>query len=352
MAQRTEITTPEILPDERGAEKSLRPKRLSQFIGQERLKESLRIAIEAATARREPLDHILFHGPPGLGKTTLAMLLAREMGVSFTTTSGPVLEKPADLVGALTNLREGDILFIDEIHRLRPVIEEFLYPAMEDFRVEVRLSEGPRAQTMTMAVEPFTLVGATTRFGLLTAPMRARFGITERLDFYPARDLAVIIERSAELLGVEATAAGARELAARARGTPRVANRLLRRVRDFAEVRAEGVLEVDVVQGALELLSVDEYGLDAMDTRILVTIMDKFEGGPVGLNSLAVALGEDAGTIEEVYEPFLIQQGLIMRGPRGRIATAKAYERSGRPVPDRRGGAGAGPGGHQPNLFN
>ncbi len=352
MARRTEITTPEVLPDDAGPEKSLRPRRLSQFIGQERLKENLRIAIEAATARREPLDHILFHGPPGLGKTTLAMLLAREMGVGFTTTSGPVLEKPADLVGALTNLQEGDILFIDEIHRLRPVIEEFLYPAMEDFRVEVRLSDGPRAQTMTMAVEPFTLVGATTRFGLLTAPMRARFGITERLDFYPARDLAVIIERSAELLGVAATTEGARELAARARGTPRVANRLLRRVRDFAEVRAEGVLEVEVVQGALELLNVDEYGLDAMDTRILVTIIDKFEGGPVGLNSLAVALGEDAGTIEEVYEPFLIQQGLVMRGPRGRVATAKAYRRCGRPVPDREGGSGAGPGGNQPNLFN
>lgn len=352
MARRTEITTPEVLPDDSGPEKSLRPRRLSGFIGQERLKENLRIAIEAATARRDPLDHILFHGPPGLGKTTLAMLLAREMGVGFTTTSGPVLEKPADLVGALTNLQEGDILFIDEIHRLRPVIEEFLYPAMEDYRVEVRLSEGPRAQTMTMAVEPFTLVGATTRFGLLTAPMRARFGITERLDFYPARDLAVIIERSAEVLGVEATAEGARELAARARGTPRVANRLLRRVRDFAEVRADGVLEVDVVRGALELLNVDEYGLDAMDTRILVTIIDKFEGGPVGLNSLAVALGEDAGTIEEVYEPFLIQQGLIMRGPRGRVATAKAYKRCRRPVPDREDGPGAGPGGNQPNLFN
>ena len=352
MARRTEITTPEVIPDELGSERSLRPKLLSEFIGQERLKESLRIAIEAATARRDPLDHILFHGPPGLGKTTLAMLLAREMGVNFTTTSGPVLEKPADLVGALTNLREGDILFIDEIHRLRPVIEEFLYPAMEDFRIEVRLSEGPRAQTMTMAVEPFTLVGATTRFGLLTAPMRARFGITERLDFYPARDLAVIVERSAEVLGVEATAAGARELAARARGTPRVANRLLRRVRDFAEVRAEGVLEVDVVRKALELLNVDEFGLDAMDTRIIVTIIDKFEGGPVGLNSLAVALGEDAGTIEEVYEPFLIQQGLIMRGPRGRVATARAYKRCGRPVPDREGGPGAGPGGNQPNLFN
>ncbi|MXW18644.1 MAG: Holliday junction branch migration DNA helicase RuvB [Gemmatimonadetes bacterium] len=348
MARRTEITTPEILPDESGPERSLRPRQLSQFIGQGRLKENLRIAIEAATARREPLDHILFHGPPGLGKTTLAMLLAREMGVGFTTTSGPVLEKPADLVGALTNLQQGDILFIDEIHRLRPVIEEFLYPAMEDFRVEVRLSDGPRAQTMTMAVEPFTLVGATTRFGLLTAPMRARFGITERLDFYPARDLAEIIERSAELLGVEATAAGARELAARARGTPRVANRLLRRVRDFAEVRAEGVLEVDVVRAALELLKVDEYGLDAMDTRILVTIIEKFEGGPVGLNSLAVALGEDAGTIEEVYEPFLIQQGLVMRGPRGRVATGKAYKRLGRPAPDEEGG----PGGGQPSLFH
>lgn len=352
MVGRTEITTPEILPGESGPERSLRPRQLSEFIGQGRLKENLHIAIEAATARREPLDHILFHGPPGLGKTTLAMLLAREMGVNFTTTSGPVLEKPADLVGALTNLRAGDILFIDEIHRLRPVIEEFLYPAMEDFRVEVRLSEGPRAQTMTMAVEPFTLVGATTRFGLLTAPMRARFGITERLDFYPARDLAVIIERSAELLGIEAKPAGARELAARARGTPRVANRLLRRVRDFAEVRADGVLEAGVVRDALELLDVDEYGLDAMDARILATIIDKFEGGPVGLNSLAVALGEDAGTIEEVYEPFLIQQGLVMRGPRGRVATARAYKRCGRPLPDSEGASGPAPGGDQPNLFN
>lgn len=348
MARRLEITTPEILPDEIGPERSLRPRRLSQFIGQGRLKENLRIAIEAATARREPLDHILFHGPPGLGKTTLAMLLAREMGVGFTTTSGPVLEKPADLVGALTNLQQGDILFIDEIHRLRPVIEEFLYPAMEDFRVEVRLSDGPRAQTMTMAVEPFTLVGATTRFGLLTAPMRARFGITERLDFYPARDLAVIVERSAELLRVEATTAGARELAVRARGTPRVANRLLRRVRDFAEVRAEGVLEVDVVRAALELLKVDEYGLDAMDRRILMTIIEKFDGGPVGLNSLAVALGEDAGTIEEVYEPFLIQEGLVMRSPRGRVATGKAYKRLGLPAPDEEGG----PAGGQPSLFH
>ena len=352
MAKRTEITTPEILPEERSSEQSLRPRRLSEFIGQKGLKEGLRISIEAATARGDPLDHILFHGPPGLGKTTLAMLLAREMAVNITTTSGPVLEKPADLVGALTNLRAGDILFIDEIHRLRPVIEEFLYPAMEDFRVELRLSDGPRAQTMTMAVEPFTLVGATTRFGLLTAPMRTRFGITERLDFYPASDLAVIIERSAAVLGIEATADGARELAERARGTPRVANRLLRRVRDFAQVRADGVLDVHVVQRALALLNVDEYGLDGMDTRILLTIVDKFEGGPVGLNSLAVALGEDAGTIEEVYEPFLIQKGFMMRGPRGRVATRRTYTLLGRPPPEEGEGSGEAPFGPHPNLFN
>ncbi len=353
MVRRTEITTPEVLPRESRADATLRPASLSNFIGQETVKEGLGISIEAATARKEPLDHVLFHGPPGLGKTTLAMLLAREMGVSITTTSGPVLEKPADLVGALTNLRAGDILFIDEIHRLRPVIEEFLYPAMEDFRVEVRLSEGPKAQTMTMAVEPFTLVGATTRFGLLTAPMRARFGITDRLDFYPATDLARIIARSARILKVKATAGGAHELAKRARGTPRVANRLLRRVRDYAEVRADGVLDVAVVRDALELLNVDEYGLDAMDARILMTIIDNFEGGPVGLNSLAVALGEDAGTIEEVYEPFLIQEGFMMRGPRGRIATGKAYRRFGRSAPDGQGGVqGLPPAGNQPNLFN
>ena len=353
MTRRTEITTPEILPHEARSEFSLRPRRLENFIGQRKVKQGLQIAIEAATARVEPLDHILFHGPPGLGKTTLAMLLAREMSTNIITTSGPVLEKAADLVAALTNLERGDILFIDEIHRLRPVIEEFLYPAMEDYRVEVRLAEGPRAQTMTMSVEPFTLVGATTRFGLLTAPMRARFGITERLDFYPAGDLAKIITRSAELMGVPTTPEGARELAARARGTPRVANRLLRRVRDFAEVRADGVLDVPVVQQALEILDVDEYGLDSMDTRILSTIIVKFEGGPVGLNSLAVALGEDAGTIEEVYEPFLIQEGFLMRGPRGRVATRKAYRILGIPVPDRSpGDPGSDPIPPHPSLFN
>ncbi|MDE2655342.1 MAG: Holliday junction branch migration DNA helicase RuvB [Gemmatimonadetes bacterium] len=353
MTRRTEITTPEILPQEKLSEISLRPRHLSGFIGQKKLKEALEISIQATLERGEPLDHILFHGPPGLGKTTLALLLAREMSVNIITTSGPVLEKAADLVGALTNLRRGDILFIDEIHRLRPVIEEFLYPAMEDYKVEVRLSEGPRAHTMTMGVEPFTLVGATTRFGLLTAPMRARFGITERLDFYPASDLARIIERSARIMKVTATERGAHELAERARGTPRVANRLLRRVRDFAQVRADGVLKVEVVREALQLLNVDEYGLDAMDTRILETIVDKFEGGPVGLNSLAVALGEDAGTIEEVYEPFLIQEGFIMRGPRGRVATGKAFARLGRSFPAKGpGGASGDPDDSHPSLFN
>ena len=354
MSGRTEITTPEVLPLEQLSEVTLRPRRLSGFVGQEKLKEVLDISIQASRERGDPLDHILFHGPPGLGKTTLALLLAREMAVNVITTSGPVLEKAADLVGALTNLRSGDILFIDEIHRLRPVIEEFLYPAMEDFKVEVRLSEGPRAHTMTMGVEPFTLVGATTRFGLLTAPMRARFGIIERLDFYPAADLARIIERSARVMGVEATERGARELAERARGTPRVANRLLRRVRDFAQVRADGVLDVKAVREALELLNVDQYGLDAMDTRILETIVEKFDGGPVGLNSLAVALGEDAGTIEEVYEPYLIQEGFIMRSPRGRVATGKAFARLGRPFPAKGpgdGGGEPGPSSH-PNLFN
>jgi Holliday junction DNA helicase RuvB len=264
-----------------------------------------------------------------LGKTTLAALMAREMGVNLKTTSGPVLEKPADLVGILTSQREGDILFIDEIHRLRPIIEEFLYPAMEDYRVEIRLSDGPKAQTMTMNIERFTLVGATTRFGLLTAPMRARFGIVQRLNFYPADELGVIVQRSAEILGVETTPEGAMELARRARGTPRVANRLLRRVRDYAQVRADGVIDVTVAQAALALLDVDEYGLDEMDGRILKTIIEKFEGGPVGLNSLAVALGEDASTLEEVYEPFLIQEGFLMRTPRGREATARAFRRMG-----------------------
>lgn len=329
MTERTEITTPEALSDEDQAENSLRPQRLAEFIGQRKVCEALEIAIEAARGRREPLDHVLFHGPPGLGKTTLASLMARELGVNIKTTSGPVLEKPADLVGILTNQREGDILFIDEIHRLRPIIEEFLYPAMEDWQVDIRLSEGPRAQTMTMKIERFTLIGATTRFGLLTAPMRARFGIVQRLHFYPPDELATIVRRSSEILEVETTADGAAELARRARGTPRVANRLLRRVRDYAQVRADGRIDREVAQAALRLLDVDEYGLDEMDTRVLKAVIETFEGGPVGLNSLAVALGEDTATLEEVYEPFLIQEGYLMRTPRGRAATARAYRRLG-----------------------
>ncbi len=332
---RSEITTPEVLSEESAVELSLRPQRLEEFIGQPKVKESLRIAIDAALARREPLDHTLFHGPPGLGKTTLAMLMARELGVNIKTTSGPVLEKPGDLVGILTNLREGDILFIDEIHRLRPIIEEFLYPAMEDYKIDIRLSEGPKAQTITVPVERFTLVGATTRFGLLTPPMRARFGIVQRLNYYPPDDLRIIVERSAEILEVECRPEGAVEIAKRSRGTPRVANRLLRRVRDYAQVRADGVITKEVADEALQMLDVDEYGLDEMDARILKTLIE-LGGGPVGLNSLAVAVGEDSNTLEEVYEPFLIQNGLLLRTPRGRIATARAYERFGYELPPAR----------------
>ena len=349
MTARHEVTTPEELPDDAAPELSLRPQRLAEFIGQTRVKESLQISIDAALGRKESLDHLLFHGPPGLGKTTLASLLAREMGVNIKTTSGPILEKPADLVGVLTNQREGDILFIDEIHRLRPVIEEFLYPAMEDYRIEIRLSEGPKAQTMTMPVERFTLIGATTRFGLLTAPMRARFGIVQRLTFYPPDELAEILTRSAAIFGIEMTADGAAELARRSRGTPRVANRLLRRVRDFAQVKAAGVIDTAVAAAALELLDVDEYGLDEMDSLVLKTIIEKFSGGPVGLSSLAVALGEDIATLEEVYEPFLIQNGLLMRTSRGRVATALAYERFGFQPPKEGDTGGAEP--DQSSLF-
>jgi Holliday junction DNA helicase RuvB len=326
---RVQITTPEPLPEEGGADQALRPTRLEEFVGQAQVKTSLRIAIDAARHRGDPLDHLLFFGPPGLGKTTLAMLLAREMGVNLRTTSGPVLEKPGDLVSLLTTLGPGDILFIDEIHRLRPVLEEFLYPAMEDARVDVRLADGPKAQTITMPIERFTLIGATTRFGLLTPPMRARFGMVERLHFYPPEDLELIITRSARLLGVPTDPEGTREIATRSRGTPRVANRLLRRVRDYAQVKAEGRITGPVAREALARLNVDEFGLDDMDARLLTTIIEKFSGGPVGLNTLAVALGEDAATLEEVYEPYLIQQGFLERTPRGRVATPNAYRRFG-----------------------
>ncbi len=337
---RAEITTPEMNADESVVELSLRPQRLAEFIGQQKVKDSLRIYIDAAVARREPLDHTLFFGPPGLGKTTLAELIARELGVNIRTTSGPALEKPGDLVGTLTNLRHGDLLFIDEIHRLRPIIEEFLYPAMEDYKIEIRLSDGPKAQTITMPVEPFTLVGATTRFGMLTPPMRARFGIIERLNYYPTEDLEMIVFRSGDVMKVEIEEGGAAEIARRSRGTPRVANRLLRRVRDYAQVRADGRITQEVANRALQMLDVDEFGLDDMDARILRTIIEKFEGGPTGIATLAAAIGEDANTIEEVYEPFLVQNGFLQRTPRGRMATAAAYRHFGFTPPTR-----------QPTLF-
>src|SRR6266550_1874055 len=332
---RAEITTPEIIPDESVVELSLRPQRLSEFIGQDRVKESLRIYIDAALARREPLDHTLFFGPPGLGKTTLAELIARELGVNIRNTSGPALEKPGDLVGTLTNLREGDILFIDEI----------LYPAMEDYRIDIRLSEGPKAQTITMPIEKFTLIGATTRLGMLTPPMRARFAIEMRLNYYPPADLEQIVHRTAEVMQVEIDEEGAKEIAKRSRGTPRVANRLLRRIRDFAQVRAGGTINRNVAADALQLLEVDQFGLDDMDSRILKTIIEKFDGGPVGVSTIAAAVGEDVGTLEEVYEPFLVQNGFLQRTPRGRVATAQAYRHFGFNPPNANSGA------QQPTLF-
>jgi holliday junction DNA helicase RuvB len=333
------------MAEESVVELSLRPQRLSEFIGQDRVKESLRIYIDAAMARREPLDHALFFGPPGLGKTTLAELIARELGVNIRTTSGPALEKPGDLVGTLTNLREGDILFIDEIHRLRPVIEEFLYPAMEDYKIEIRLSEGPKAQTITMGIEKFTLIGATTRLGMLTPPMRARFGIEMRLNYYPPADLEQIVHRTAEVMQVEIDEDGAKEIAKRSRGTPRVANRLLRRIRDYAQVRANGNINRKVAADALQLLEVDQFGLDDMDSRILKAIIEKFDGGPVGVGTIAAAVGEDVGTLEEVYEPFLVQNGFLQRTPRGRVATAQAYRHFGFNPPAIPGAA------QQPTLF-
>ena len=357
MNGRYDVTTPQELSGDGPDEPSLRPRNLAQFIGQAKVRETLSIAIAAARQRGDALDHLLFHGPPGLGKTTLAMLLASEMGVGVKITSGPVLEKPGDLVSILTNLNDRDILFIDEIHRLRPIVEEFLYPAMEDFRVEIRLADGPAARMVTMQIEHFTLVGATTRFGLLTEPMRARFGMVERLDFYPPEDLVLVVRRSAEILGVDTTEEGIFELARRARGTPRVANRLLRRVRDYAEVRADGVISGEVARSALQLLEVDEYGMDEMDARVLRTIIEKFGGGPVGLASLAVALSEDVGTLEEVYEPFLIQNGFLERTARGRKTTDRAHGLFGHPSSSTGGmkreqGSGPDAGGHgQSSLF-
>jgi Holliday junction DNA helicase RuvB len=329
VSPRSEITTPDALPDELSADGALRPARLADFVGQAKVKESLQIAIDAAKHRKEPLDHALFFGPPGLGKTTLAYLMAKELGVDIRVTSGPVLERPGDLVGMLTSLKRGDILFIDEVHRLRPALEEFLYPAMEEYRVDVRIADGPHAQTIPMQLEQFTLIGATTRFGLLTPPMRARFGLVERLHYYPPDDLAQIVSRSARILDVPTDPAGVQEIARRSRGTPRVANRLLKRVRDYAQVRAEGKITAAVAAEALKRLDVDEFGLDDMDARILKAIIEQFDGGPVGLGTIAAAVGEDPGTLEEVYEPFLMQQGFLARTARGRCATAGAYRHFG-----------------------
>ncbi len=311
----------------------LRPRTLDEYIGQDRVRENLHVSIAATRQRGEALDHVLLYGPPGLGKTTLALVIANELGVTVRSTSGPVLEKPGDLAAMLTNLQAREVLFIDEIHRMSPVIEEILYPAMEDFELDILIGQGPSARSVKVPLQPFTLIGATTRAGLLTSPLRARFGIVHRLDFYQDVDLTEIVRRSARILGVEMSAAASEEVARRSRGTPRIANRLLRRIRDFAQVRADGIITETVCQDALRLLEVDAHGFDEADRRLLRTIIDKFGGGPVGLNSLAAAIGEEKDAIEDIYEPYLIQIGFLDRTPRGRVATARAYEYFGLMAP-------------------
>lgn len=320
------ITDPVVKPGEKDFDRTLRPKKLEDFVGQERIKEILEISIEAAKLREEPLDHILFYGPPGLGKTTLAYIIGNELEASVKISSGPVLEKAPDLAGILTNLQRHDVFFIDEIHRLNHVVEEYMYPAIEDFEMEIIIDSGPSARTLKIEIEPFTLIGATTRAGLLTSPLRARFGLVLRLDYYDQKSIERIIVRSASLLNVPIDHDGTSEIARRSRGTPRVANRLLRRVRDYAQIKGNGVITKDISIKALKMLNVDYAGLDEMDKRILLTLIENYQGGPVGLKTLAVAVGEDAGTVEEIYEPYLIQQGFLDRTAQGRRATLKAYK--------------------------
>ena len=328
------IISTQITEEDYGIENSLRPLSLDDYVGQNKVKSNLKVYIEAAKERGEALDHVLFYGPPGLGKTTLAGIIANEMGVNIKVTSGPAIEKPGDMAAILNNLSEGDILFVDEIHRLNRQVEEVLYPAMEDYKIDIMIGKGASAKSIRLELPHFTLVGATTRAGMLTAPLRDRFGVVNRLEFYTDEELKVIVERSAELLGVKIDEAGAMEVGKRSRGTPRLANRLLKRVRDFAQVRYDGMITYEVAQTALNLLEVDSMGLDATDRNLLEAMITKFMGKPVGLDTLAAAIGEDSGTIEDVYEPFLIQRGLIKRTPRGRALTAFAYEHMGYPVPE------------------
>ena len=335
MIESDRLISSDNLLDDEAIDRAIRPKTLVDYIGQPAIREQMEIFMSAAKARSEALDHVLIFGPPGLGKTTLSHIIAHEMGVNLRQTSGPVLEKAGDLAALLTNLEEGDVLFIDEIHRLSPVVEEILYPAMEDYQLDIMIGEGPAARSIKLDLPPFTLVGATTRAGLLTSPLRDRFGITQRLEFYNDADLSHIVQRSMDILALRSDSDGAREIAVRSRGTPRIANRLLRRVRDYADVKGDGVITADMANKALMMLEVDKSGFDKMDRRLLSTLIETFDGGPVGVDSLAAALSEERGTVEDVLEPYLIQKGYIMRTPRGRMATRHAYEHLGLKVPSK-----------------